>query len=158
MSTNVSRADKSARGRRRYRVMFYVILPLVIVGAVIFSLWQTVRDNPNQERSVTLGSAGRVLVSLRTTPHPAMTTGAILVEVKLRDLRTNPVSVDRVQLTNGASAEQSQEVVAQPTEVLGTYLVDVRFASIGDWWMDVILEYNGVTATTRFVVPVKPAL
>ena len=145
-------------GRRWHRWVFYGVIPLVILGAVAFNLWQVVRTNPDRERAVTLAPVGQVLVNLRTIPYPALTTGTVVVEISLRGARGRPLEVDRVRLAYGKEDETTQTAVASPTEMLGLYRAQVRFPSVGTWWMDVTLELEGALAKTRFMIPVKPAL
>ncbi len=164
--TSVPRSSGSAgsssnqpRTRRGgYRWLFYGVIPLIIVGAVSFTLFQTARNTASRERAVQLGPVGQVLVTLRTDPYPALTTGTVVVEVMLRDARGNAVRVDRIRVAYGATGEPVRQAEMAPAQMAGMYRTGVQFPSVGEWWMEVTLEAGSYTATTRFTIPVRAAL
>lgn len=70
--TSPSQSEPRRRGYRGVLSLskgwlFYGVIPLVIVAAVSFSLFQTVRSTPSRERAVQLGTAGQVLVNPSTS-------------------------------------------------------------------------------------------
>ena len=153
-----SSSNKPQPRRSGYRWLFYGVIPLIIVGAVSFTLFQTARNTPSRERAVQLGPVGQVLVNLRTNPYPALTTGTVVVEIMLRDMRGNGVRVDRIRVTYGMEGEPVRQAEMVPAQMAGMYQTGVQFPSVGEWWMEVTLEAGPYTATTRFTIPVRAAL
>ena len=133
-----------------------VIVVILIIGGWVF--WQQLQQSATRQTGVQLPPYGIVTVQLTTDPFPAVTTGTVQMTLRLQAPGGRTARVDRVTYTYGP-VNGSEEFQGEAQSAgMETYVGPLRFTSVGDWWVKVQLEYQGVSGETRFTVPVKPAL
>ncbi len=145
------------RGMRPGTKLFLLVVPLVIV-ATGWMLWQQLQQSPTRQAGVDLPPYGVVTVQLTTDPFPPLPTGSAQMTLRLQAAGGRMARVDRVTYTYGpVDGEEVFQGEAQPV-AMETFQGPLRFTSVGDWWVKVRLEYQGVSGEVQFTLPIQPAL
>ena len=147
--------------RRPYFLwLLYVLVPLAIIGLLVWSFMKEISGNPSRDATADLGPYGLVTIRFNTSPYPPLTTGTVTLSFMPLDSRRRMVPVDAVTYEYG-QAGSDQPFGSGEAQVMsdgsGMFMGSARFANVGNWWVRVNVRKGQAQAQVRFTVYVEPA-
>lgn len=156
-STSDIPATQPRKGLSLAAKLTLLVIPLVIIITAWVS-WQQFQQSPTRQAGVNLPPYGIITLQLNTDPFPALATGTVQMTLRLQAAGGWRAKVERVTYTYGPV--DGDEVFQGEAQEMGMEMFHgpLRFTRVGDWWLKVRLENQGVTDEATFTIPVKPAL
>lgn len=134
-----------------------LVIPIILVLAG-WTFWQQLQEAPTRQAGIQLPPYGIVTVQLTTDPFPPVVSGPVQMIVTLQAPGGRTAQVDRVTYTYGPV--DGNELFEGQTRQIGieSFQGPLQLTEVGDWWVNVRLEYQGRSGEARLTVPVRPAL
>lgn len=88
--------------RRPYLLwLMYVLVPLAVIGLLVWSTLGELARNPARDATADLGPYGLVTIRFNTSPYPPLSTGTVTLSFMPMDSRRRMIQVDEVTYEYG---------------------------------------------------------
>lgn len=141
----------------------YVLVPLAIIGLLVWSTLSELARNPARDATADLGPYGLVTIRFSTSPYPPLPTGTVSLSLMPMYARGRMIPVDDATYEYGrAGSDQPVGVAAFTSEAQvmsdgsGMFMGGAQFPSVGNWWVHVNVRKGNAQAQVRFAVNVEP--
>lgn len=160
--------EPSLTGRRLVRRslnpagVISLIFGLAVISAVLWAMYQLMRDAPARDATADLGAYGLVTIRFSTDPNPPLPTGTVTLSFMPMDSRQRSVALDSLTFEYGLEgADQPVGVVqAEPmTDNQGMLMLmgGAQFPQVGSWWVRATARKGQAQDQVRFTFRVEPA-
>lgn len=140
--------------------LMYVLLPLAIIGLLVWSTLNELARNPSRDATADLGPYGLVTIRFNTSPYPPLPTGTVTLSFMPMDSRRRTIPVDAMTYEYGR-AGSDQPAGSGEAQVMsdgsGMFMGNAQFPTVGNWWVRVNVQSGQAQAQVRFTVYVEPA-
>jgi len=138
----------------------YVLVPLAVVGLLVWSTLGELARNPARDATANMGPYGLVTIRFNTNPYPPLPTGTVTLSFMPMDSRRRMIQVDEVTYEYGR-AGSDQPAGSGEAQVMsdgsGMFMGSAQFSNVGSWWVRVNVRRGQAQAQVGFTVYVEPA-
>ena len=147
--------------RRPYLLwMMYVLVPLAILGLLVWSTLKEIANNPSREAATELGAYGPVTIRFTTSPYPPLPTGNVSLSFMPMNSRGRMLPVEGITYEYGPEGSEqpvNSGVAEEMSDGSGMFMGNAQFPSVGNWWVRLNITQGEAQGQVRFTVYVKPA-